>query len=127
MGAQVLLKMVASARTKPPSEPSKSKGMTICGSRDSSSIFQGQIAAKIVIARRMAVLSTVPWTVIARVSAREEAVLGSTPTKPPKDFEENAGFEVRKAVLMAMTASLALPLAATTREIFPDGRVKSPR
>jgi hypothetical protein len=38
----------------------------------------------------------------ALVSARELAVRGSTPTKPPKDFELRAGLDVRNVVLMAM-------------------------
>ena len=77
--------------------------MTIPGSRDSNSSRQGQIAAKMVTASRMAVLSTVPWIVIARASARDElARWDRTATKPPNDFEERAGLEVRNAVLMAM-------------------------
>jgi hypothetical protein len=42
--------------------------------------------------------------VIARVSVWDEAVRGSTPTKPPNDFEERAGLDVRNAVLVAMRA-----------------------
>ena len=87
------------------------QGVTIPGSCESNSIFQGQIAVKMVTASNIAVLSTVPWTVMARVSVREVAVLGSTPTKPPNDFDEKAGFDVRKAVRMAMEGSLALPSA----------------
>src|SRR5579871_53863 len=95
--------MVTIAVMKPPTRPSISQGPTTPGSRESKNIFQGQMAVKTVIASRMAVLSTVPWTVIARASVVvEEAVRGSTPTKPPNDLDENAGFEVRNAVLMAM-------------------------
>src|SRR5579871_252470 len=97
--------MVTIAVMKPPTRPSISQGPTTPGSRESKNIFQGQIAAKTVIASRMAVLSTVPWTVIARASVALEAVRGSTPTKPPNDFDENAGFEVRNAGLMAMGAA----------------------
>src|SRR5580698_2014966 len=94
----------------PPSAPTSMKGTTVPGSRVSNSVRQGQIAAKIVIASRMAVLSTVPWMVIARAPVRVEALgafgafgaFGSTATKPPNDFDEKAGFEVRNAVLAAM-------------------------
>src|SRR5450631_36363 len=103
----------------PPSDPMSSQGMTIPGSRDSNSCRQGQMAAKIVTASRIAVLSTVPWIVIARASARdalgELGELGSTATKPPNDFDERAGLEVRKAVLRAMRRSLALPFAGQPR------------
>jgi hypothetical protein len=41
--------------------------------------------------------------VIARASVRDElGALGSTATKPPNDFEDRAGFDVRNAVLAAM-------------------------
>src|SRR3954452_10978567 len=104
-GAQLFLKMVAMAVMNPPSDPISSQGMTTPGSRDSNSDRQGQIAAKMVTASRIAVLSTVPWIVIARGSVRVDDALGelgSTATKPPNDFEDRAGFELRNAVLMAM-------------------------
>src|SRR3954447_24907178 len=107
-GAQLFLKMVAMAVMNPPSDPISSQGMTIPGSRDSNSDRQGQMAAKMVTASRIAVLSTVPWIVIARGSVRDDEALGelgelgSTATKPPNDFEDRAGLELRNAVLMAM-------------------------
>ena len=51
----------------------------------------------------MAVLSTVPWIVMAPVRVWADAPL-ATPTKPPKDFAPRAGFEDRNAVLIAMRA-----------------------
>ena len=75
------------------------------------------MAAKMVTASRIAVLSTVPWIVIARASVRDDALgeLGSTATKPPNDFDERAGLEVRNAVLMAMRGSLAPRFRARPR------------
>src|SRR5450631_2914223 len=100
----------------PPSDPMSSQGMTIPGSRDSNSCRQGQMAAKMVTASRIAVLSTVPWIVIARASVRDAlGELGSTATKPPNDFDERAGLEVRKAVFRAMRGSLALPFTGQPR------------
>src|SRR5438067_2378507 len=101
--------MVTMAVMSPPNEPMSSQGMTIAGSCDSNSNRQGQMAARMVTASRIAVLSTVPWMVIARASVRDDALgeLGSTATKPPNDFEDRAGLELRNAVLIAMPRSLA--------------------
>src|SRR3954465_9584964 len=99
--------MVAMAVMNPSSDPISSQGMTTPGARDSNSSRQGQMAAKMVTASRIAVLSTVPWIVIARVSLLDDGALGefgSTATKPPNDFDERAGLELRNAVLMAMRA-----------------------
>src|SRR5215471_16537960 len=100
-GAQLFLKMVTRATTKPPSAPIASQGSTNAGSRESKKSRHGQIAATIATASRIAVLLTVPWIVIASASAR-------TPTNPPNDFEESAGLDVRKAFSMA---SIILPTA----------------
>jgi hypothetical protein len=44
--------------------------------------------------------------VIARAPVREDALgeLGSTATKPPNDFDDRAGLELRNAVRRAMRA-----------------------
>src|SRR6478735_5389887 len=102
VGAQLFLKMVTSATTNPPSAPAHSQGRTSAGFPELKKIRQGHRPATITTASRMAVLLTVPWIVIAW------AVSGRTPTKPPKDFEESAGFEVRNAVLSMTTAYIQL-------------------
>src|SRR3954468_5488027 len=99
--------MVAMAVMNPSSDPISSQGMTPPGARDSNSDREGEMAAKMVTSSRIAVLSTVPWIVIARGSVPVDDALGelgSTATKPPHDFEDRAGFELRNAVLMAMRA-----------------------
>src|SRR3569623_1219754 len=96
MAAQIFLKTVISAVTKPPSTPSINQPDTAPGSRASKNWRHGTTAAAISKASRMPVLLTVPWIVIS--SPCDDArpnVVRAPRAKPPKDFEFNAGFAVR--------------------------------
>ncbi len=68
MGAQRLAKMVISEVTSPPTNPIPSQGTTALGSWVSSSTRQGQMPAATIMASKMAVRSTVPWTLTALVA-----------------------------------------------------------